>query len=137
MASSRVIGRVATASSERTRWTSVDLATAGNLCTTSEISVVSASPIAVGRLSCAPLPFHFFCWFLCSWRFLLRQRVLYLTACFSRCSRAWLMADFMSHNWAIPTRGPLRVQDSGGLLIRQRPERVVFLDQLLAPALED
>ena len=31
--------------------------------------------------------------FFRSWRFLLRQRVLYLTACFSRCSRASLTAD--------------------------------------------
>src|ERR1700730_2610519 len=104
IASSSVMGRLATASWGRSRWTSVDLATAGNLCTTIASSPVSARPTAVGKLSCAPLPFHF----LCSWRFLLRQRVLYLTACFSRCSSASLTADFMSPAWATPTRGPLR-----------------------------
>src|SRR3989454_33415 len=104
MASSSVMGRMATASSERTKWTSVDLATAGNLCTTTGTLVASASPTAVWSFSWAPLPFHF----LCSWRFLLRQRVLYLTACFSRCSSASLTAAVMSPACARPTRVPLR-----------------------------
>src|SRR5690349_21345575 len=100
------MGRRATASSECTRCTSVDLATAGNLCTTiGTTALPSIFSAAVGRLSSAgSLPFHL----RPSCRFLARQRVLYFTAWVSRCSRASLTAATMSPACASPTRGPLR-----------------------------
>src|ERR1700729_309385 len=83
------------------------------------MEVCSDRPTATPTDSCDPSPFHFPAvevlelWFLgfgllWLWRFLVRQRVLYLTACFSKCSRASLTAEGMSPAWASPTSGPLR-----------------------------
>src|SRR5208283_5045677 len=92
MASSRVMGRMATASSERTRWTSVVLATGGYRCTATGTAVFSVRPTLVCvpvPSSCGEWPFHFFTSSLLrAERFLDCQRVLYFTACFSRWSRA-------------------------------------------------
>src|SRR6202021_3105198 len=111
------MGGLATASSERDRCTSVVLATAGYLCTTTGTAVFSERPTVVCRSSCegsndGEWPFHFFVSsILRAERFFDCQRVLYFTACFSRWSSASLTAMIISLAWARPTSGPL-----GGLI---------------------
>ena len=98
---------MATASSGRTRCTSVVFATAGNLCTTisTEDGAESADADAA-RLASSGLawPFHL------PWlrRFFVMIRVLLRTACFSRCSIASPIAAVISPACANPTSEPNR-----------------------------
>src|SRR5689334_12234502 len=101
MASSRVKGRRATESVERTRWASVVRATAGNLWTTTGTVVGGETPTATATGSVGASPFHF----LRGWRFLVRQRALYFTAWLEMRSRASFTAESMSGATARPTIG--------------------------------